>query len=94
MARAAHAPGPDWSRLRALRRLFVWQSERARLAPTNLGAKATSNSATGLFIVSASQAAHRDHDDPGTWATIDTVNLERFWLEARGELPPLSLIHI
>ena len=62
----------------------------ARLAPTNLGAKSTSKSATGLFIVSASQAAHRDHDDPSTWTTIDAVNLERFWLEARGELPPSS----
>ena len=62
----------------------------ARLAPTNLGAKATSNSADGLFIVSASQAAHRDHNDPATWTTVDTVNLGRFWLEARGELPPSS----
>jgi len=62
----------------------------ARLAPTNLGAKATSSSADGLFIVSASQAAHRDHADPATWTTIDSVNLGRFWLEARGELPPSS----
>ena len=62
----------------------------ARLAPTNLGAKAISTDTNGLFIVSASQAAHRDHDDPATWTTIDHINLERFWVEGRGELPPSS----
>lgn len=62
----------------------------ARLAPTQLGAKATSSATNGLFIVSASQAAHRDHADPATWTTIDMVNLGRFWVEGRGDLPPSS----
>lgn len=62
----------------------------ARLAATEVGAHATSSAAEGLFIVSASQAAHREHNDPATWTTIDTVNLSRFWVEARGVLPPSS----
>ncbi len=62
----------------------------ARLAPTQQGAKSTSSASDGLFIISASQSAHRDHEDPAAWTTIDTVNLSRFWVEGRGELPPSS----
>ncbi len=59
-----------------------------RLAATQPGSRATSTAKNGLFIISASQAEHRDHQDPATWTTIDTVNLGRFWAEARGTLPP------
>jgi len=50
--------------------------------------RATSATSDGLFIISASQADHRDHNDPAAWTTIDTVNLKRFWAEARGTTPP------
>ena len=46
--------------------------------------------AKGEFIVTASQSAHRDHDDPAAWATVDDASLERFWIEARGSQPPSS----
>lgn len=59
-----------------------------RLAATQQGSKATSTATNGLFIISASQAEHRDHDDPAAWTTIDTISLGRFWAEARGALPP------
>lgn len=59
-----------------------------RLAATQQGSRATSTAPDGLFIISAGQAEHRDHHDPATWTTIDTVNLGRFWAEARGTLPP------
>ena len=69
---------------------FSFGNLSARLAPTASGSKAASSAQEGLFIVSASQAAHRDHDDPATWTTVDAFSLERFWVDARGELPPSS----
>lgn len=69
---------------------YAFGNLSARLAPTKRGAHATSSAKNGLFIVSASQAANRDHNDPATWTTIDSVNLARFWVDARGELPPSS----
>lgn len=68
---------------------YAYGNLSARLAATGAGARISSD-AQGLFIVSASQAAHRAHNDPATWTTIDSFNLERFWVEARGELPPSS----
>ena len=70
---------------------FSFGNLSARLAPTGSGQDSTDAPAgAGLFVVSASQAAHRDHSDPAAWTTIDHVNLKRFWVEARGELPPSS----
>ncbi len=50
--------------------------------------QSTPEASDGLFIISASQSDHRDHNDPAAWTTIDTVKLDRFWAEARGTKPP------
>jgi len=42
------------------------------------------------FIISASQSAHLSHENPAAWSTIDVVNFERFWVEARSKQPPSS----
>lgn len=59
-----------------------------RLAATRQGAHATSEARDGLFIISASQSDHRDHNDPAAWTTIDRIDLKRFWTEGRGTWPP------
>jgi ribulose-5-phosphate 4-epimerase/fuculose-1-phosphate aldolase len=42
------------------------------------------------FIISASQSTHLSHENPAAWSTIDVINFERFWIEARSKQPPSS----
>ena len=81
---------------------YAFGNLSARLAPTAPGTLAVqtpgeqdeqnedSSAFRGLFVISASQSMQRAHDDPSIWTTIDHLNLERFWCEARGSLPPSS----